>query len=520
VKEPPQPKHAQINSFNASETQIKAGTSVRLCYVIADAQHASLMPIRQDVPPEKDCIEDFPKRSITYVLTAVGEDKQPESRRVSVQVIVDQPQPKHAQILQFNASETRIKAGAAVRLCYATADAQQASLAPIRRDVPPEKDCIEDFPQKSITYVLTAVGEDKRPVNRRVTVEVEAERSPPKHARILQFNASETRIKAGASVRLCYATADAQQASLTPIRQDVPPEKDCIEDFPQKSITYVLTAVGEDKRPESRRVSVQVIVDQPPLKHARILEFNASETRITAGASVRLCYVIADAERASLNGRGVSPEKDCISDSPKTSARYVLRATGEDKQTETRTVSVRVDSDRGPDVPQVRIVQFAIGRVSRDSAQLCYEVQNASSALIEPDFGQLSKLPADCLRIRSREPRTYTLIATGQDGKTARRSVPYTPSEGPRPEAIKILSFTPPTQTINAGAATRICYSTQGEGTAQISPEPGSVPPSPRRCVTVSPKQSTVYTLTVIGPQGQRDSRSVTVRVRPGTVIR
>jgi len=56
--------------------------------------------------------------------------------------------------------------------------------------------------------------------------------------------------------------------------------------------------VGEDKKPETR--SAHVEVDEPQqLKHARIINFNASDTHTKAGAPVRLCYAIADAEHVT-----------------------------------------------------------------------------------------------------------------------------------------------------------------------------------------------------------------------------
>ena len=48
---------------------------------------------------------------------------------------------------------------------------------------------------------------------------------------------------------------------------------------------------------------------------------------------------------------------------------------------------------------------------------------------------------------------------------------------------------------------------------AVITPEPGKVQPSIKRCVTVFPPKTTEYTLTVITPQGEKKTKSVTVTV-------
>src|SRR5207248_11257905 len=125
---------------------------------------------------------------------------------------------------------------------------------------------------------------------------------------------------------------------------------------------------------------------------------------------------------------------------------YVLRAMGADKKVESRQIDVEVIER---EVPQVRITRFAINPTAVHGMQLCYAVENARSARIDPEIGELNKLPADCPRISATRPTTYTLTATGEDGRSVQRSVSYQP---PKPTAIKIISFTPQTQTINSGA--------------------------------------------------------------------
>jgi hypothetical protein len=170
-----------------------------------------------------------------------------------------------------------------------------------------------------------------------------------------------------------------------------------------------------------------------------------------------------------------------------------------------------------PELPPVRITRFEINPTVIRGTQLCYALENARSARIDPDFGELNNLTADCPRLKSLEARTYTLTATGQDGKTAQSRVQYTP---PKPTPIKIIRFWTTTPTIKMGGQAKLCYSTLGEGSAQISPQPGKVNPSIRDCVTVSLKETTVFKLTVTGPEGQTDSRTATVKVeKPGIVI-
>jgi hypothetical protein len=430
---------AKILSFEALRQAGPGGANdvqFQLCYEVRDAVHAGIdHGLGEVILEQRRCLPVRPTRTTIYTLSATGSD----GLTVARQATVDASQPLTTpEFVGINVSPQTIRAGEQAQLCFQTKYASSVQIAPgvANLQVGRESQCLTIAPASTTTYTLTAFGQSGRTATRQVTVTIAA--PPPKHARILDFNASERRIKAGTSVRLCYEIADAESASLSPPRREVPVGKNCVDDSPRRSITYVLTAVGEDRQPESRRVNVEV---------------------------------------------------------------------------------------PGSDGTQVRITRFEIRPTTASGTQLCYAVENARSARIEPDFGELGNLTADCPRIRSLEPRTYTLIATGADGQTDRRSVDYRPpqlsrpvgnipSQLPTPAAIKITSFTPATQTIKKGAATKICYRTFGEGTAHISPQPGRVPPSIlRRCLTVFPQETTVYTLTVTDPQGQQDSRAITIRV-------
>jgi hypothetical protein len=498
----------QIISFSSQPNLIKDGGSVRLCY---ETKNTTSLQIDHGVgevrPPNKGCVDTTLDQTTTFTLTASGDGGVANSQ-VKVEVT-------HSPIeVEFTAAPSTITPPESSSLCYRVTQANAISIdhGVGRLSVPAngQRDCVQVQPKETTTYTLTATGTFNRMGNSRVTVTVNAP-SKPKHARIIEFNSSETKIKAGASVRLCYSIADAQQVSLAPIGQGLPVEKNCVNDSPRRSTTYVLTAVGEDKQPESRRINVEVGADQPTLKHAQIVDFKASETRVRAGAPVRLCYVISDAESASLAPirNQVPAQKDCVTDSPQKTTRYVLSAVGEDKKPESRTVIVEVEDRTGP----VRITRLEIKRSVLHGIQICYAVENAVSANIDPQFGNV-KLPGDCRTVRSDKPLTFTLTAKDAGGGSDQRSVEYTPPPPPKPIPISIIRFWTTTPTINLGNPANICYSTIGEGTARISPEPGEVTPSLRSCQSVQLRQTTTFVLTVTGPEGQQRSARVTVTVQ------
>jgi hypothetical protein len=163
-------------------------------------------------------------------------------------------------------------------------------------------------------------------------------------------------------------------------------------------------------------------------------------------------------------------------------------------------------------------VRFVINRAA---LQLCYVLENASSARIEPGVGELTNLRNGCANIPSRNQQTYILTATGANGTTDTKSVTYTPPEPPNEKPIEINSFTykGPPQPIKPREKVNLCYSTRGRGTAEISPRLGTVPPSDSNCVTDQPDRTTVYTLTVTPPHGVKKSKTVTVRVKGHGIV-
>jgi hypothetical protein len=124
----------------------------------------------------------------------------------------------------------------------------------------------------------------------------------------------------------------------------------------------------------------------------------------------------------------------------------------------------------------------------------------------------LQKLTKGCSNLPSRDQQTYTLFATGPDGKTETKSVTFTPPE-PKEIPITIIAFSGPAEPIKPRSAARLCYSTIGEGTAKIIPEPGAVKPLIKNCVNVFPDKTTEYTLIVTTPKGEQRNKTLTVNV-------
>lgn len=78
-----------------------------------------------------------------------------------------------------------------------------------------------------------------------------------------------------------------------------------------------------------------------------------------------------------------------------------------------------------------------------------------------------------------------------------------------------ILSYSADPATIQAGEQSELCYSVSNAKTVKIDPAPEDPTwPAFQRCVHVSPRKTTKYTITIEDASGHTQSAEVEVRVR------
>jgi hypothetical protein len=78
--------------------------------------------------------------------------------------------------------------------------------------------------------------------------------------------------------------------------------------------------------------------------------------------------------------------------------------------------------------------------------------------------------------------------------------------------AIRALYLSPP--IIHLGESAQLCYDVSNAKSVTLDPPEGEVWPSHDRCLDLSPKKSTTYTLTISNASGQSLSQSVQLQVR------
>lgn len=107
-----------------------------------------------------------------------------------------------------------------------------------------------------------------------------------------------------------------------------------------------------------------------------------------------------------------------------------------------------------------------------------------------------------------------------QQDKSYRQAVDYKNAAPDRQTAellgsnVKILNFYVNPSAVHRRGQVLMCYGVANAKTVSIDPPVEGVWPSVARCLNVSPRRTTVYTLTASDGAGHKASETVTVEVR------
>jgi hypothetical protein len=262
---------------------------------------------------------------------------------------------------------------------------------------------------------------------------------------------------------------------------------------------------------------------------ARILHLRAEPQNVSPGATVRLCYGVADARQARIEpevGEVQVAEDNCIAVKPSKTTQYALTATGRDERVARQEVRVEVRAVARPEVkaeakapaPPAAILHFearpesvpAGGRI-----ELCYGVANARQARIEPEVGEVKPVEQACVSAAPKERTTYTLTALGPGSQQVswRLTVAVETAALP-PSPLQILDFSALPPAIPPGGKARLCYAVRGASKLSVEPEIGEVRLVEKNCVAVAPSQTTAYTLIAVGPDGREVRSRARIEVR------
>jgi hypothetical protein len=146
-----------------------------------------------------------------------------------------------------------------------------------------------------------------------------------------------------------------------------------------------------------------------------------------------------------------------------------------------------------------------------DAANLSWSTANATSASITDNIQlgmQASPLSSGSVAVTPNSSRTYTITANGALGSTVTQQAPLTVYSRP----TGALTANP--SGIAPGGSSTLTWGTANTSSASISGV-GTVSPVSSGSVTVSPSETTTYTLTMYGALGSTETFSTTVTVTP-----
>ena len=264
---------------------------------------------------------------------------------------------------------------------------------------------------------------------------------------------------------------------------------------PTTTTTYTITAEGPGGT-TTETVTITVSDVQPPS-----VFLGAYPSSISAGESAFLLWTSMNADSVSIdNGIGTVDLSGFTFVTPTTTTTYTITATGSGGTT-TDTVTVEI-SGTGV-APTVAITADPVSIAAGGSSTLTWTSSNADSVSIDNGIGTVDLNGS--VSVEPTETTTYTVTATGAGG-TATKSVTVTV------HPLPTISLSADPASITAGGNSTLSWTSSNADSVTISPDIGSV--SVNGTTTVSPLETTTYTITAVGSGGTATD-TATVEVVP-----
>ena len=160
--------------------------------------------------------------------------------------------------------------------------------------------------------------------------------------RIIQFYATKPVLPRGEDALLCYGVENAAEVRLTPSVESIRPALvRCVTISPKETTTFTLVATDRTSRTETQSITVRVTEPLP-----RFTDVSISAMEIAAGEVVAFCFKATGA--VAVRGgpgyffHGGSPKGDCLVNQPLRTTLYRITIEGAGKQTDERTITVKV----------------------------------------------------------------------------------------------------------------------------------------------------------------------------------
>ena len=256
--------------------------------------------------------------------------------------------------------------------------------------------------------------------------------------------------------------------------------------------SFRLTVTNTDGLSASARTTVSSIT----IPGVNINRFDANPPTVTVGQCAIISWDVTNAETITItpgvqtNNRAQGTAQVC----PTATTTYTLTATNATNSKQANaSITVTVTSAAVTSASIHRFVAVPTNITSGESSTLQWGVDNAATVTLN---GQ--SVAANGSQVVSpTATTTYTLMATGSDGKPVSATAVVTVTAAP---VSRILQFGLNPATINAGGQSQLCWQVENATTVSISGGIGTVDPT--GCKTVSPTSTTTYVLTATNASG------------------
>ena len=164
-----------------------------------------------------------------------------------------------------------------------------------------------------------------------------------------------------------------------------------------------------------------------------------------------------------------------------------------------------------PEGPRITQFYATLAQVGRgEKALVCYGVENATAVWLSPPRHELSAALARCVEVSPTADTTYKLTVQGADGRTVTRELKVKVGV-PR---ARLVNVTVSALEVKAGELVSLCYTVENARAVTVDPIGFRAGSAGKGCAKDQPGKSTTYTVSAVGPGGEKDSESVTVQVK------
>jgi hypothetical protein len=322
----------QIVFFTGTPTTINPGQSSTLAWRVINADTISISGVGPVQAVASASVS--PTQTTTYVLTA---SNSVNTATASVTIVVGAGN-SGTKVLFCYASPMNIMAGESSTINYSTQNADTVTITPGIGPVP-KSGAVTVSPTQTTAYTVTATGGGGTATDTcGVTVTV----GPGALPRIIQFSAIPGTINSGQSSTLLWLVENATSVSISTLgtvgisgSQDV---------RPTQTTMYTITATNAVGS-VTANATVNVIVVPLP----KITSFTATPpVSPSPGSPVVLSCQATNATSITMNGILFLPGTATYKVYPLVDTTYTCIATGQNGQTDTQTVTVKVTPTTGP----------------------------------------------------------------------------------------------------------------------------------------------------------------------------